>query len=251
MNDKQSPTTNNKVSAELILQKTINALGGSHVKTFLAIYLTNDCLWICGWNVTIIGKRNFVLLYAKPPKYHGELTKKIKDKKPNLSTSMFPLGNNIIFVKRGQSKLEYFNLQTKTISNITEFDKASFLAVCGSDKFMYSLDNKYPNMIKIWDPTFQCCGKISLDFEYVDDSEIDMCFLSDSDTHSHLSDSPNDNANIDHIIVITASCPHASVRAVSQMRERWFGDWIAVIVKTLTFSLTHAVYRCLEQETCS
>ena len=190
---------------------------GSHVKKFSASYLTGDSLWLCGWNRSTAKNKDFVLLNAMVPKYNAVLKRKGKDDKAELPTNMFPFKDNVVFVKKGDCKVDGFHKVTNKFSSIIGLDGGVFLAVCSSDQFVYSLDSMQPNHIKIWNHTFQCCGKIPLDYGYASDAEIDMCFISDSDAPSECSDLDSNSRDIDHTIVISASCPHASVRAVSQM----------------------------------
>ena len=217
LNDQPTWTENKTISAEFVSRTTTKVFRGSHLKTFSAAYLMGDSVWLCGWNFSMVDNKDFVLLNAKVPKYNTVLKRKRKDEKAELPTNMFPFEENIMFTKKGDCKVHGFHKVTNKFSTVIRLDGGVFRAVCSSDQFIFSLDSIQPNVIKIWNPTFQCCGKIPLDYGYASDAEIDMSFISDSNTPSHHSDLRDDSTDIDHTIVISASCPHGSVRAVSQM----------------------------------
>ena len=133
-------------------------------------------------------------------------------------------------MKKGESEVEYFHSERNKFLCIKELEGAASTALCSNDRFMYSLDNKFPNVVKLWSPIFASCKEINLASEYVADTEIDMCFISDCELcdsfGSHNYDAQHCNANENHILVLSASCPDASVSAVSQVRGKlWQLDY--------------------------
>ena len=198
-------------SVEFICSTHIRTFEGSALKTFSTVFFSDNTLWICGWNRNLLGFKTTVLLNVELSGYNVLMKEKKKNTTADMPMIVVPFDDKILFTMKTGKEVFSFNPKSTTFKSMYNRPNLRVAAMCASNSHVFLLSQKETEFIHIFNSKFQREEKIATGLPGVQDCSFDMCILKSS-------------CHPDYSIVITASSPQGSVRAVTKQGQLWLVD---------------------------
>ena len=215
-----------KTLAELVSYVNLEKFEDSHLKFFSSALFTRQSMWICGWKNKggLFAKSDTVLLKVEVPDYKTIMKRKNDDLRAELPIIMTPFRDNILLATKAGSKIYSFNPNSQKFEYLLGGDDLAVAAMCSNKDCIFVLNPKQADHIRVFDCILRADRKIPTGLGDVRKCQLDICLISKPSNPSTQNSPPNLYSSsslhvkqaFNDTFVISASHPHATLRAVNQ-----------------------------------
>ena len=177
---------------------------GVQLKGFCDAVYVNDLIWTLGWNRKALGKKYAVLLNLQSPKYNVVGVKqKTVDENAYIPSIMLLHKEQIFYARVGGKEILSFNTHSHSFNLSYSNHNLSIAAMCCDKNYLYVIDQKHKDRIKILDYTFSHTMEVSTGIEETEPCLLDICVIPE-----------NGSATGSKTFVISKTAPYGFIRAV-------------------------------------
>ena len=192
-----------KLTTELINTIEKNQKG-IQLKGFSDAVYVNDLIWSLGWNRKALGKKYTVLLNLQSPKYNVVGVKqKTVDENAYIPSIMLLHKEQIFYARVGGKEILSFNTHSHSFNLSYSNHSLSIAAMCCDKNYLYVIDQKNKDRIKVLDYTFSHTMDIPTGMDETEPCLMDICVIPE-----------NGSVTGNKTFVISKTAPYGFIRAV-------------------------------------